>query len=112
MNARPLIVALLLALPAAAAPHAETVAGEFFIVSSIDPAKNQLLLKQPTEVTEVIRVSDTTKYFDKAGKALELKDLRAGDTVFITRRPGTNEAIEIRKGPMTVAELQRRYLRK
>jgi hypothetical protein len=86
---------------------------EFFIVSSVDLSKNQLLLKRPTEVTDVMRVDGTTRYLGEDGKPVGLSDLRAGDTVYIRSKPGTggSVAIEIRKGPMTVAELRRRYLR-
>jgi hypothetical protein len=89
-------------------------AGDFFIISSVDPAKSQLLLKLPTEVTEVMRVGDETRYIDEDGKAMTLADLRAGDTVYITSRPGRGGlvAIQIRRGPMTVTELRRRYLQR
>ncbi len=87
-------------------------ADEFFIMSSVDPAKNQLLLKHPTEVTELVRVSDATIYVDKDGKPLHLADLRAGDTVYVTlTRAGSIPLVtRIRRGPMTVDELRRRYL--
>ena len=87
-------------------------ADEFFIISSVDPAKNQLLLKQPTEVTELVRVSDATTYVDKDGKTLKLADLRAGDTVYVTlnRAGAIPLASRVRKGPMTTEELRRRYL--
>jgi hypothetical protein len=68
-------------------------AGEFFIISSVDPAKEQLLVKRPTEVTQVMHV-------------------HAGDTVYITSSPASGVALEVRKGPMTIAELHRRYLSK
>ena len=87
-------------------------ADEFFIVSSVDSAKNQLLLKRPTEVTEVMRVDAATRFLDEDGKALKFSDLRAGDTVYIQSKAGTGGsiAVEIRKGPMTTTELRRRYL--
>lgn len=86
---------------------------EFFIISSVDMAKKQLLLKEPTEITELLQVNDKTRYTDKNSKAIEFADLRAGDTVFIrsTRTPTGKVAISIRKGPMTVEELHLRYLR-
>lgn len=89
-------------------------ADEFFIVSSIDTAKHQLLLKRPTEVTDVMRVDAGTRLVDESGKAITLADLRAGDTVFIRSKPGQGGAValEIRKGPMTIPELARRYLHK
>jgi len=87
--------------------------GEFFIVWSVDSGKNQMLLKLPTEVTEVVRVDDKTRYFDAANKPINLNDLRAGDTIFITFSGGKSRiAQRIRKGPMTVEELHRRYLAK
>jgi hypothetical protein len=86
---------------------------EFFIISSVDSAKNQLLLKRPTEVTEVMRVDGATAYHDENGTSIKLVDFRAGDTVYVTSTPGQGGALarQIRKGPMTVAELERRYLR-
>lgn len=87
-------------------------AGEFFIVSSVDPVKEQLLVKRPTEVTQVLRVDAQTKYFDRAKKPIELMDVHAGDTVYITSSAASGFALEVRKGPMTVAELHRRYLSK
>ncbi|HEV3058095.1 MAG TPA: hypothetical protein VGY48_07590 [Vicinamibacterales bacterium] len=87
-----------------------TPSAEFFIISSINPAKQQVLVKRPTEVTQVMRVDEHTKYIDRTGKAIALADLRAGDTVYIMLKPKTDSVVEIRKGPMTVAELQRRYL--
>ena len=101
-------------LPAQPAARADALyPGEFFIVSSVDPSKNQLLLKQPTEVTEVLRVDEKTRYLDLAGKKMTLKDLQAGDTVYVVSVAGTGGslALEIRRGPMTLRELQRRYLR-
>jgi hypothetical protein len=70
-----------------------------------------VVVKHPTEVTEVMRVDAHTKCIDQGGKAIALTDLRAGDTVYIMLGSKTEAALEIRKGPMTVAELQRRYLR-
>jgi hypothetical protein len=94
-----------------AAPRAPV--DEFFIISSIDVDRNQLLLKRPTEVTEVMRVDGATRYVDEDKKPIKVTDLRAGDTVYITSRPGIGGslAVEIRKGPMTVIELRRRYFR-
>jgi hypothetical protein len=88
-------------------------AEEFFIVSSVDIAKGQLLVKQPTEITELLQVNDKTRYTDKNGKAMQFVDLRAGDTVYIRSTPaGAGKvAVSIRKGPMSVEELHRRYLK-
>ncbi len=103
-----------LTLSAQAKPAAEPPPGdEFFIISSIDAAKNQLVVKRPTEVTDVMHVDKATRYLDEKGKPIGLADLRAGDTVFIASKPGAGAsvAVQIRKGPMTLIELRRRYLR-
>src|SRR2546428_452371 len=57
---------------------------EFFIVSSIDTKKQQVLLKRPTEVTELMLVTEKTAFLDEQGKPLRLSDFRAGDTVYFT----------------------------
>jgi hypothetical protein len=86
--------------------------GDFFIVSSIDLGKNQILLKRPTEVTELMRVDGDTRYFEERGKAIRVTDLRAGDTVYILSKlkGGQTIATAIRRGPMTVEVLRARYL--
>jgi uncharacterized protein DUF5666 len=87
---------------------------EFFLISSVDGKKHLIVLKRPTEVTELVRVTDSTVYRDEQGKPLEFKDLRAGDTVYVTvalQPDGSRIATRIRKGIMTVEELHRRYLK-
>lgn len=86
---------------------------EFFIVSSVDITKRQLLLKEPTEITQLIQVNDKTRYTDRTGKAMQFGDLRAGDTIYIrsTTTSAGRVAVSIRKGPMTLQELQRHYLK-
>lgn len=86
---------------------------EFFIVSSVDTAKKELLLKEPTEITELLHVNEKTRYTDKNGKEIQFADLRAGDTVYIrsTATPAGKLAVSIRKGPMTLQELHRHYLK-
>jgi hypothetical protein len=89
-------------------------ADSFFIVSSVDVKKNQIVLKLPTEVTQVVEVTPASTYRDEAGKPLKFGDLRAGDTVYATLRRNANGAlvvVSIRRGPMTLEELRRRYLR-
>ena len=88
--------------------------GEFFIVSSIDLARQQILLKRPTEVTELMRVDASTRYFADRGSTLHLADIRAGDTVFIISKlsGGQPVAVSVRKGPMTLDLLRERYLKK
>jgi hypothetical protein len=87
--------------------------GDFFIVSSVDLSKKQILLKLPTEVTELIQVDGNTRYFDERGKPLKLGDLRSGDTVYIasTHTGGPPLAISIHRGPMTLDILRQHYLR-
>jgi hypothetical protein len=95
--------------PAGAASGGE----QFFIISSVDIAKKQLLLKEPTEITELLQVNDKTRFTDKNGKAMQFADFRAGDTVYIRwmPTPAGKLALTIRKGPMTVEELHRQYLK-
>jgi hypothetical protein len=113
------------ATPSAGAPRAalrpslsppvqpkKTRAGEeFFIVASIDQTKSQILLKQPSEVTLLMKVTDKTQFVGENGQPLKFSDLRAGDTVWVTSSGGANPtASHIRKGQMTVADLHRYYL--
>ena len=113
-NIRPRFVMFVLILATVVSLCPASGAGEeprdrFFIISSVDPAKRELLVKMPTEVTELMRVDGDTKYFDRRGKSIGLADFRAGDTVYIvTSKDGTVR--EIRKGPMTIQELRKRYL--
>jgi hypothetical protein len=113
----PLALAALVLAPVLAlgAGHAGAAApDEFFILSSLDAARSRIVLKRPTEVTLAMRVNDNTAYRSEQGKPLKLTDLRAGDTVYITYRPdaaGEPTAVLVRQGPMTVQELQRRYLK-
>jgi hypothetical protein len=85
---------------------------QFYIVSSIDPQKQEMLLKRPTEVTLLMKIGDATQITDESGKPMKLLDLRAGDTVWVTSSGGGLEptAVHIRKGQMTVADLHRFYL--
>jgi hypothetical protein len=97
-------------LPTRRPPDAE----EFFIVSSIDAQKSAMVLKRPTEVTVTMRVGPRTSYRSEQGKAIQLSDLRAGDTVFIASTGDGNGGLTasvVRKGIMTVPELKRRYRR-
>jgi hypothetical protein len=102
-----------LPLQAATAPRAGSSDEQFFIISSVDLKRNQLVLKRPTEVTVLMDVNDKTVVLDEKGKPLHLKDLRAGDTVFVTSRKDDDDtplATRIRKGYMTPEEVHRRYL--
>jgi hypothetical protein len=101
-------------LRAEARAQSQAASGEeFFIISSVDVAKKQIVLKRPTEVTELIAVNDKTVYRDEQNRAIDFKNLRAGDTVFVTASRGAEGiriASRIRRGPMTPEELHRRYL--
>ena len=111
-----LLVGFILASPWAAgsqekgtAPSAE----EFFIISSADTVKDQLVLKHPTEVTELMLLTSKTNCRDEHGKLFPCKNLRAGDTVFVVSGRGSGgvrTATSIRIGPMTAAEVHRRYM--
>jgi hypothetical protein len=86
---------------------------EFFLISSVDVPKSQILLKRPTEVTLLMKVSDKTQIRDENGKLLGLSDLHAGNTVWVKSSPGEKDqpvANSIRKGPMTVQDLHRYFL--
>ncbi|MBI1941045.1 MAG: hypothetical protein HYS33_06020 [Acidobacteria bacterium] len=88
--------------------------GEFYIISSVDVKENQIVLKRPTEVTELIQISDKTAFLDEDGKKIRFENLRAGDTVWVMasgKAQGIRVASQIRKGPMTAQELHRRYLK-
>ena len=108
------ILTAMTSLTAGAPTPAPVSAEEFFIVSSVDSGKSAMVLKRPTEVTLTMRFTDKTRCRDEQGKPLRPTDLRAGDTVFIaSERSASGEfmASSIRRGPMTVQELHRRYLR-
>lgn len=101
-----------LADAAARAKSSAAVKDEFFIISSVDIAKKQIVLKRPTEVTELMGVTDSTSFVDEEGKPLRFQDLRAGDTVYVTASSpsqGRRVVLRLRRGPMTLEELHRRY---
>jgi len=109
-----ILLALLLLGTSVAGVAAPAAGDEFFIVSSIDVAHGRIILKRPTEVTVALRVTERTDYRDEQGKPLRLADLRAGDTAYIRfarDAAGGPTALQVRLGPMTVEELQRRYLK-
>jgi hypothetical protein len=99
--------------PATNRPAAANAAEDFYIIISVNESQNSLVLKLPTEVTTIMTVNAQTTYLDENGKRIGLADLHAGDTVYlIHRHAGNGEeiAVRIRKGPMTLAELHRRFL--
>ncbi|MGH9406577.1 MAG: hypothetical protein ACRD3D_12175 [Terriglobia bacterium] len=108
-----LIVAFTVVGPAPAQASAAAPAGDFFIITSVNLQLHELFLKAPTEVTELMLVSPSTKLLDEIGKPLALKDLRAGDTVYVTSthsQSGEAMAQRIQIGPMTAEVLHSRYL--
>jgi hypothetical protein len=98
--------------PSASAQGKKTPSGEeFYIIASVDQPKSELLLKRPSEVTLLMKVTEKTKYQDESGKAIPLSDFRAGDTVWVVATGGAEPtAIRIRRGGMTIPELHRYYL--
>lgn len=95
-------------------PARAAAGAEFFIISSVDSNKQQLVLKRPTEVTLLVRVDEKTVYLDEKSKRVQLKDFRAGDTVYVVLRSsveGSPTIATIQKGLMTPEELRRRYLK-
>jgi hypothetical protein len=90
-----------------------TSAGEhFFIIGSVDQAQQQILLKWPTEVTLLLKVTPDTKFVSEAEKPLKLGDFRAGDTVWVTYKGSgdTATAEHVRAGIMSVADLHKYFL--
>jgi hypothetical protein len=116
MSRTPTVCLLVALISFFAATFVAVAAGdreEFFILSSVDPARGRMVLKRPTEVTVLMQVNGQTAYLDEQGKPLRLSDLRTGDTLFISFRQSSTEAptaLRVRLGPMTLQEL-RRYLR-
>ena len=108
------VLAAAAAWAAAATKPAPVSTEEFFIVSSVDSGKGLMVVKRPTEVTLMMALTEKTRCRDEQGKPIRVTDLRAGDTVFVASTTGASGqpvAASIRRGPMTVPELHRRYLR-
>jgi hypothetical protein len=81
---------------------------EFFIVSSVDVAHARVVVKRPTDVTVLLSIPPSAVLRGEHGEALKLGDLRSGDTVYAVHDNGV--ASSIRRGPMTMDELRKRYL--
>jgi hypothetical protein len=90
-----------------------TPAGEhYYIIGSVDQSQQQILLKQPTEITILLKVSPDTQFVSGAKKPLKLSDFRAGDTVWVTYT-GTGAdatAKHVRAGGMSVPDLHKYFL--
>lgn len=112
------LCAAILCVPVLTSPQTaqrrQNAADSFFIISSVDAKKHQIVLKLPSEVTEVVEVTPKTIYRDEQERPLKFEDLRAGDTVYAVVVPnaeGKLKVTSIRRGAMTVEELHRRYLK-
>jgi hypothetical protein len=91
----------------------KTSAGEqYFIVGSVDQSQQQILLKWPTEVTLLLKITPATKFVAENGQVLHFSDFRAGDTVWVTYTGAGDSATatHVRAGGMTVQELHDYYL--
>jgi hypothetical protein len=102
-------------LPMASPPKevVKTASGEqFFIVASVDQQNSQLLLKRPTEVTVLVKITPQTKYLSNKGKPVPLATFHSGDTVWAKIADETKDPtlLEMRHGEMTLADLHRYYL--
>ena len=90
-----------------------TPAGEhYFIIGSVDQSQQQILLKRPSEITLLLKVSPETKFVSESGKPLKLSDFRAGDTAWVTYS-GTGSdatAVHVRAGGMSVSDLHKYFL--
>ncbi|HLJ41057.1 MAG TPA: hypothetical protein VKT50_06175 [Candidatus Acidoferrales bacterium] len=114
----PVAIAILLALaistPAWAQAHPKNAQGEeFFIVSSVDLQKHQVVLMRPTQLTVVATIGPQTTYLGEKGQKLDVKAMKAGDTVWGITKPGPDgsvTAVRLRQGAMTPAELHKLYL--
>ena len=109
-----ILLALATSAPTWAQAHPKNAQGEeFFIVSSVDLQKHQVVLMRPTQLTVVATIGPQTSYIGEKGQKLDVKAMKAGDTVWAiikTERDGTVTAVRLRQGAMTVAELHKLYL--
>jgi hypothetical protein len=102
-----LALALSLAASIAATAKAKGAGGaakeEFFIVSSLNMQKHEILLKMPNEVTMPMSVTAKTTVVGQDGKPMKVTDLRSGDTGYFTYvQNGTEaQALSIRLAGMT-----------
>src|SRR5579864_1093952 len=102
----PVTIAILLAfavsMPARAQAHPKNAQGEeFFIVSSVDLQKHQVVLMRPTQLTVVATIGPQTTYLGEKGQKLDVKAMKAGDTVWAITKPG-------RDGSVTAVRLRQR----
>lgn len=109
-----ILLALAIAMPVWAQAHPKNAQGEeFFIVSSVDLQKHQVVLMRPTQLTVVATIGPQTAYIGEKGQKLDVKAMKAGDTVWGITKPGPDgsvTAVRLRQGAMTPAELHKLYL--
>ncbi|HEV2222123.1 MAG TPA: hypothetical protein VGR84_03890 [Candidatus Acidoferrales bacterium] len=109
-----ILLALAISMPAWAQAHPKNAQGEeFFIVSSVDLQKHQVVLMRPTQLTVVATIGPQTAYLGEKGQKLDVKAMKAGDTVWGITKPGPDGsvvAVRLRQGAMTPAELHKLYL--
>ena len=98
---------------AARTAPAQIVRNQFFIISEVNLQKHQLVLDLPSEITILMTVNSKTAFINGQGRHEPLRDIRPGDTVYITfeRQGKGGTALSIREGPMTVQILHARYFR-
>ena len=108
------LVTLAVSIPASAQTNPKNAQGEeFFIVSSVNLQKHQVVLMRPTQLTVVATIGPQTSYIGEKGQKLDVKAMKAGDTVWaITKAAsdGSVIAVRLRQGAMTPAELHKLYL--
>lgn len=109
-----IFLAFAISMPAWAQAHPKNAQGEeFFIVSSVDLQKHQVVLMRPTQLTVVATIGPQTTYLGEKGQKLDVKAMKAGDTVWGIIKPGRDgsvTAVRLRQGAMTPAELHKLYL--
>jgi len=109
-----IFLAFAISMPAWAQAHPKNARGEeFFIVSSVDLQKHQVVLMRPTQLTVVATIGPQTTYLGEKGQKLDVKAMKAGDTVWAITKPGRDgsvTAVRLRQGAMTPAELHKLYL--
>lgn len=107
------IIAGMLMLVSSAQAQTNSRGEEFFIVSSVDQQTHQVVLMRPTQLTVAASVGPQTHCLTETGQKMSPSNLKAGDTVWAIVKPGkegTINAVSIREGAMTQAELQKLYL--
>ncbi len=80
---------------------------EVFTITSIDSARQELVLKGLTESLQIAKVTNHTPYLDAEGNDLRFQDLQAGDTVYVILSrdvDGVPRILSLHRGPVTAAD--------